>query len=90
MPSIGVGKTVFYIDGISKEEVKKKSDNLQKGGEYVYLTGSSGKHWGAALRATDDSKNPLIVSIGHRVTLDTALNCVKAMITEFRIPEPIR
>ena len=80
LPSIGVGKTVFYIDGITKDEVKLKSDQLQKGGEYVYLTGQSGKNWGAALRATDDSKNPLIVSIGHRVTLDTALQCVKAMI----------
>ena len=56
----------------------------------MYLTGNSGKNWGAALRATDEAKNPLIVSIGHKVSLDTALDCVKAMITKFRIPEPIR
>lgn len=54
------------------------------------MTGDSGKNWGAALRATDESKNPLIVSIGHRVTLDTALDCVKALIGKYRIPEPIR
>ena len=54
------------------------------------LTGYSGKTWGAALRATDDSKNPLIVSIGHKISLKTALECTKACILKFRIPEPIR
>lgn len=90
MPSIGVGKTVFYIDGLTKDIVKSKSEKLQKGGEFVYLTGDSGKNWGAALRATDDSKNPLIVSIGHRISLETAIDCVKALIGKYRIPEPIR
>ena len=54
------------------------------------LIGTSGKTWGLALRATTESKNPLIVSIGHRVSLDTALIVTKACISKFRIPEPIR
>ena len=90
LPTIGVGKTVFYIDGISKPMVKSLSQSLNKGGEFAYLTGESGKRWGAALKATNDSTNPLIVSIGHRVSLDTAIECTKACIVQFRIPEPIR
>lgn len=85
-----MGKTVFYIDGITKDSVKQKSATLAKGGDFVYLTGDSGKNWGAALRATDDSKNPIIVSIGHRISLDSALKCTKSMIGQYRIPEPIR
>lgn len=90
IPTIGVGKTVFYIDGITKSAVKALSSSLNKGGEFMYLTGDSGKQWGAALKATDDSTNPLIVSIGHRVSLDTAIECTKACIVQFRVPEPIR
>ena len=70
VPSIGVGKTVFYIDGIRKDHVKTMSEqNLHKAGDTVPLVGDSGKTWGVALRATDDSTNPLIVSQGHRVSL---------------------
>jgi deoxyribonuclease V len=42
------------------------------------------------LRATDESTNPLIISIGHRISLDTALDCVKALTGKYRVPEPIR
>ncbi len=56
----------------------------------INLVGTSGKIWGAALRSTTDSKNPIIISVGHRITLDTAIKVVKACIHKFRIPEPIR
>ena len=52
--------------------------------------GVSGKTWGAALRATDAAKNPIIVSVGHRVSLSTSLTVVKACTQKFKIPEPIR
>jgi len=91
IPSIGVGKTVFAVDGITARGVKNKCDaELHNGGDIVELVGTSGKVWGAALRATDDSTNPLIVSIGHRVSLKTALAVTQACISDFRIPEPIR
>jgi len=91
IPTIGVGKTVFYIDGIKKETVKQMSEqNLKKAGDTVELRGDSGKVWGVALRSTNESTNPLIVSQGHRVSLDTAINATLACIDKFRIPEPIR
>ena len=63
VPTVGVGKTVFYIDGIRKEDVNNLSkQNLKKGGDFIPLVGDSGKTWGVALRATNESSNPLIVS----------------------------
>jgi deoxyinosine 3'endonuclease (endonuclease V) len=52
--------------------------------------GDSGRTWGAALRCTQESTNPIYVSVGHRMSLDTALDLVNLTITKFRIPEPIR
>ena len=63
---------------------------LKKAGDIVELKGESGKVWGAALRATNDSSNPIIVSQGHRVSLQTALDLTIKCIKKFRIPEPIR
>ena len=91
IPSIGVGKTVFAVDGITQKGVKDMSDEkLLKGGDLEYLIGKSGKVWGAAFRSTDDSKNPIIISIGHRISLDSAIDVVKSWIVGYRIPEPIR
>lgn len=90
LPSVGVGKTVFAIDGLSAKGVKTFCDaTLKKGGDLVDLAGDSGKVWGAALRSTDDSKNPVIISQGHRISLQTAIDLVK-LTTKTRIPEPIR
>lgn len=91
IPSIGVGKTVFAVDGLTQLGVKDLCDQtLHKGGDLVELVGNSGKVWGAALRSTNDSKNPIIISVGHRITLKTAIDVVKACVKKFRIPEPIR
>lgn len=91
VPTIGVGKTVFYIDGIDKNKVKELTEsNLNKAGDFVPLVGQSGKTWGVALRSTDASSNPVIVSQGHRVSLQTAIDATMACIRGVRIPEPIR
>ena len=50
VPSIGVGKTVFAVDGLTQRGVKDMSEKqLHKGGDIVKLVGKSGKVWGAAL-----------------------------------------
>jgi len=53
------------------------------------LKGNSGATWGAALKSTKSASNPIIVSIGNRICLETALKIVKKL-TKFRVPEPIR
>lgn len=89
VPTIGCGKTVFSVDGITKKNVREITDKFTKGGDYKKLVGKSGAIWGAALRSTDDSKIPMIISVGHKVTLDTAIEVVKHT-TKHRVPEPIR
>jgi len=57
---------VFNVDGLSKKKVKEIVDAAQlAGGAHVELVGTSGKVWGAALRSTEDSTKPIIVSQGH-------------------------
>jgi deoxyinosine 3'endonuclease (endonuclease V) len=42
-----------------------------------------------AVRATDEAVNQLYVSIGHRISLETATQLV-LKVSQYRIPEPIR
>merc|ERR1740117_1786204 len=91
IPCVGVGKTVFAVDGITQWGVKKASKEcLQKGGDCMMLKGHSGRVHGAAFRSTNESSNPVIVSQGHRVSLETSLAITNACIRGVRIPEPIR
>lgn len=48
------------------------------------LKGVSGRIWGAGLRNTANSINPVFVSIGTKISLETALNCVMKL-SEFRV-----
>ena len=54
------------------------------------LVGNSGKTWGAALRCTKYSNNPIYISIGHQVSLETAITITKLTIGKYKIPEAIR
>jgi len=58
-------------------------------GSFSFLKDDRGKTLGAALR-TRDGCNPMFISIGHRVTLRTALNWVLRVSPRYRIPEPTR
>jgi len=90
IPTIGVGKTLLYVDGLKKGSVKKKfTEECKKGGDFTLLVGDSGQCWGAAFKSTDDNTNPIFVSLGHKVDLQTAIEIVKRS-CKFRIPEPVR
>ena len=91
IPTIGVAKKTFDVDGLHKGRVKDIcEEDLHEAGDIAYLKGDSGKVWGAALRCTNESKNPIFISVGHRVSLETSIKIVKMSISKFRIPEPIR
>lgn len=89
IPTIGCGKTVFAVDGITAFGVKNLSKTLRAAGDVINLVGNSGKIWGCALKATEESVNPIIISVGHKISLESAIKIVSASCI-YRVPEPIR
>jgi deoxyinosine 3'endonuclease (endonuclease V) len=57
------------------------------------LVGRSGAVWGALLRTSksvdEASFKPVIVSVGHGISLDSAI-ALTVLLTKHRIPEPVR
>lgn len=76
IPTIGVAKTLMCIDGLNEHEIKKefKSKCVLKG-DYINLTGNSGKLYGSALKSADSSTNPIYVSIGLLTVWMLFRNC---------------
>ncbi|XP_050231845.1 uncharacterized protein LOC126680712 [Mercurialis annua] len=90
IPTIGIGKKLHCVDGLTEKGVRKCLQDEEKNGEnLITLTGRSGRIHGAAMRSTEGSVRPIFISIGHRVSLDTAIRIVK-MSCKYRVPEPIR
>ena len=92
IPTIGCAKTVFALkdEGITDDYVKDMYyKKLKKFGDYFPLRGFSDITWGYALRSTEYYDNPIIISIGHKVSNQTALKVAK-MCCYYKEPEPIR
>ena len=90
IPTIGCGKTVFAVDGITKYKVQNINNyNLKKKGDYKALIGKSGTQWGYALKSTKEYDDTMIISIGHKISNEAALKIAKYTCIS-RIPEPIR
>lgn len=79
-PTIGCAKSKLY--GRHKEPGKKA-------GSIEYLYDNRGKIIGACVR-TKDSVKPVYVSVGHRVSLETAIRIVLRCCRGYRLPEPTR
>ena len=67
IPTIGVSKTMFYIDGIGTEYLEDVTADL-RAKETIDLVGKSKKIWGTAIIPCKNSY-PLIINIGHRISL---------------------
>ena len=91
IPTIGCGKTVFALDGITKKSVEEINNiNLKEKGDSFKLIGKSGKHWGY-LYKSKINEDPLLISLGNKICNNTALNIIKNVCVKGdRIPEPIR
>ncbi|KAM6940145.1 endonuclease V-like [Xenentodon cancila] len=90
LPCVGVAKNLLQVQGVCKnEDHQSQISALQKGGDSFPLTAASGKVLGKALRSSDKSSKPVYVSVGHRISLDTAVRLAHAC-CRYRVPEPIR
>ncbi|XP_024145099.2 endonuclease V isoform X2 [Oryzias melastigma] len=90
LPCVGVAKNLLQVQGVHKnEEHQSRIAALHKGGDSFPLTAASGKVLGKALRSCDKSSKPVYVSVGHKISLDTAVRLTQACCL-FRVPEPIR
>ncbi|XP_057991975.1 uncharacterized protein LOC110668907 isoform X2 [Hevea brasiliensis] len=90
LPTIGVGKNLHYVDGLNEEEVIRLLQAGRRSGEdFVKLVGDSGRILGAAMRPPRGSQDPIYISIGHRVSLDTAIKIAK-ITRQYHLPEPVR
>jgi deoxyribonuclease V len=78
-PSIGVAKSLL---------VGRHQPVGEAGGDWQPLLDEE-EIIGAALR-TQPGVKPIYISIGHRITLETAINIVLRCTAGYRLPEPIR
>lgn len=80
IPTIGVAKSIL---------VGKPAEALsEEPGSYVPLVWKN-QMIGVLLR-TKKRSNPLIISVGHKVSLDSAIAIVKKCLRGYRLPEPTR
>lgn len=78
-PTIGVAKSRLMGTYCEPPQRRGAWTPLRDGGEII----------GAVLRSRSYVK-PIFVSIGHRVSLDTAVACTMACVTRYRLPETTR
>ncbi|ESR63307.1 endonuclease v [Citrus sinensis] len=90
LTTIGVGKNLHHVDGLTHSGVRQLLDAKENNNEDIIpLMGGSGSTWGVAMRSTPDTLKPIFISVGHCISLDTAVMIVK-MTCKYRVPEPIR
>jgi len=66
-----------------------EAEPAQEAGSWVRLLGKDGSVIGALVR-TRARVRPVVVSVGHRITLERAVEFVLACRGRFRLPEPLR
>ena len=90
VPTMGVAKSLISAQGITQDlNHNNKKKTLSGAGDSFDLVADSGEVLGKCLQVHDKASNPVYVSIGHMISLDSAvwltLECSK-----YRIPEPVR
>ncbi|KAM0069695.1 putative deoxyribonuclease V [Helianthus debilis subsp. tardiflorus] len=81
---------LHHVDGLTNSRVRElleAEDNFNV--DFIPLVGDSGNTLGAALHSSKGSFKPIFVSVGHRVSLASAVEVVKRT-CKYRVPEPIR
>ena len=78
-PTIGVAKSLLYGKVVKTPKKVGEATLIYDNEEVI-----------GAVLLTKEKRKPIYVSIGHMVSLETAIEIVKGCIREYRIPEPIR
>ncbi|XP_015282033.1 PREDICTED: endonuclease V [Gekko japonicus] len=90
LPCIGVAKNLLQVDGLANNELHKEQiQDLQAGGDTFPLLSISGRILGMALRSYTKSTKPVYISVGHKMSLQSAVRLVHSC-CKYRVPEPIR
>lgn len=90
IPTIGVGKNLLVLDGLTRKSVRAKFNvQCKVAANRTMLIGDSGKVWGAALKPAVNVTNPIYISIGHKLCLESCIAIVLKC-CKYRIPEPVR
>nr|KAJ0218992.1 hypothetical protein LSAT_V11C300146580 [Lactuca sativa] len=81
---------LHHVDGLTNSKVRELFEAEENYNiDFIYLIGDSGNTLGAALHSSKGSFKPIFVSIGHRVSLASAVEVVRRT-CNYRVPEPIR
>lgn len=80
LPTIACSKTPLWRD--YPEPSSKK-------GAHLFIEGEKGEPIGAVVRTREGTK-PVFVTLGHKISIQTAVRIVLECSPKFRIPEPLR
>lgn len=92
VPTVGVAKNLFqmYDVGLLRDEDhKQKISEMKNPGDHFVLETTSGSILGLAVKTSASSSKPVYVSVGHKISLQTAAWLV-CHCSKYRIPEPVR
>lgn len=91
LPTVGVAKDVLHVGDVNALVARQVAEKLQPG-DWAPLVGNETTHGDhlAALLRPKIFKKTLVVSVGHRISLNSAIVLTAALCKESAIPEPIR
>ncbi|KAI9218004.1 endonuclease V [Blastocladiella britannica] len=95
VPTIGVAKNYLHIpdaanDALGMATIRARArSELTHGGAWFPLVARETVVFGAALRPLESTTNAIYVSVGHSISLESAVKVVTRC-CKYRIPEPIR
>jgi len=90
--TIGCAKTFLQVDGLTKYKMLAElaaTKRHESGFTSCRLFGDSGKCHGTAVLSHLNITKPMFISVGHRVSLETALLVIQSC-CKYRLPESIR
>lgn len=97
LPTLGVAKNLHLIEDLGLEggkgeaarRLKESFRGVEAVGHQLPLVTQKGRILGSAVKSSQESKNPIFVSVGSGLSLMTAVSLVIA-VSRHRVPEPIR